>query len=255
MITSRSIPVLLCSAALLSFLGVLSITSTGVTEHKGVVGEKPVPGVRPVQFSKEGKSYGGPLFPTKTAGNGAADSDFSRQAGTEAKETSAEWEGGHFPPFVLLPAEIGDCRVVAADEVIMDNGSTLRLSVLARGASAEGLLRDEAPLLCIELGDGYGGVLRRGIYSTASVSIRHLPGDSVSVFSKLEQAGLGDRTMSSTVDQQLRVEAPNNPLLLIDFLSAVQSYVGNGGLVQLIPAREGWGNLASSQGGRCVRLQ
>lgn len=160
-----------------------------------------------------------------------------------------EWEGQAFPPFFQVPGELGEVRVLACDEVLLDNGRSMRLiHIISEGTG-------ESPVLLIEGGDGYGGVSKRGIFDPSAVRIQHGAEDNGLVYHRLAAIGLGDQAMSSTYDERISVQTPRNPLLILEFLSAIQRQLGDSGMAQLIPLRGGWGDLAPSHGDRIVRLQ
>jgi hypothetical protein len=166
----------------------------------------------------------------------------------EDPASGPEWEGQVFPRFLQVPRELEGARVLACDEVLLDNGRTLRLSVFA-GESGEG------SLLFIEMGDGYGGVSRRGVFDPSLIRIEHDAADNNTIFHRLSAIGLEDQAMSSTRDGRISVQAPHNPLLILEFLGAVQSWLQDEGQAQLVPARPGWGDIAPSHGDRFVLLK
>jgi len=159
-----------------------------------------------------------------------------------------EWEGQPFPQFLQVPRELEGSRVLACDEVLLDSGKTMRLSVLSGGGDADSLL-------FIEMGDGYGGVAKRGVFDPSLIRIEHDPSDNTVIFHRLSASGLGDTAMSSLRDGRISVQAPDNPLLLLEFLGAVQDWLKAEGRAQLVPARPEWGDIPPSHGDRMVLLR
>lgn len=185
------------------------------------------------------------------------------EADLMAGETETVWEGQIFPQHTQVPAELGEVHILACDEVLLDNGRSIRLILLEAAATGEG-----TPLLLIEGGDGYGGVMKRGIFDPSIVRVHHRSEDNRMVFQKLSDIGLGELAMSSTDDGRISVMTPENPhaicttgantpsaLLVLELLSAIQSQLGDSGMAQLTPLRSGWGDLSPAYGDRTVEVR
>lgn len=183
---------------------------------------------------------------TRTVGQPSQQSEDAEDA--YHSDEGPEWEGQPFPPFTQVPGELGEVTILAGAEVILDSGRTLRLLHITSEATGE------HPVLLIEGGDGYGGVAKRGIFDPTSVRILHGEEDNGIVFHRLEAIGLADLAMSSTYDERISVQTPGNPLLILEFISAVQGQLGETGEAQLVPLRDGWGDLTPSHGDQVVRL-
>jgi hypothetical protein len=157
------------------------------------------------------------------------------------------WGMQMFPDFIQVPNEVGDLVILACEELLLSNGRILRVTSCRR---------DEEPeaLLIVELGNGFGGVERRGIFDPSKVKIEHAEESNGRVFQRIHKAGWGGLASSSLDDRKIFIRAPVDPMRVIEFLSSIQNHVGDDGTAGLIPAADGWGDLRPAHGDRFVRL-
>jgi hypothetical protein len=162
-------------------------------------------------------------------------------------EAGPEWEGQRFPEFIQVPGDVEVHRIMASDELLLSNGMSLRVTSCK-------IAEYDEPLLLIETGDGYGGIVRRGFFDASRVKIEHDPSRNSAIYQRVHQAGFGKFAMSSLDDERIYVQTPNDPMMVVDFLLALQELVGSSGEIQLIPASPKWGDFKPSHGDQFVRL-
>lgn len=160
-----------------------------------------------------------------------------------------EWEGAGFPQHLQIPGDLGRISILACDEILLDNGVSMRVTVFTSDGDGDGAL------LFLEMGDGYGGVSKRGVFDPSSVRISHDPSDNSMIYNRLASLGLGDLVMSSTDDARLSVQAPVDPRLIMEFVGGLQERLGSIGQAQLVPLKPEWADLDPSHGDQYVRLQ
>ncbi len=170
--------------------------------------------------------------------------------GKSATARSAETTlpGGVSPYFVRVPAAVGRGRIIACDEVLLENGRLMRLSVFRCG---EG----DKSLLSIELSDGSGGIEKSGFFDQSILMVAHEPGDDDMIHHRLETAGLGEGSVSSIYDESVLVPVPHDPLHIFEFMEVVQSKIGSIGRPGLVPAWDEWAVFSPSHDDQLVPLR
>ncbi len=149
------------------------------------------------------------------------------------------WSGSNFPPFIQVPSEFADVKILSSSELLLDNGAIIRLTLM----SSKNLGPRTA--LSVEIGDASGTIIHRGIAAPDMVRIEHPPELSDAVFERLKAAGLAAHASSSLSDRRMLLAAPKNPHEIVDFISSIQEQVGSSGMVHLLPIREEWGNTTA----------